>query len=306
MNELAAAGLFTVLVLGMLALDLGVFHRRAHAVSMREAAVWTAVWIVLSLGFDLFIYYWRGPQPALEFLAGYILEKSLSMDNVFVFAVIFSTAGVPPRNQHKVLYWGILGALIMRGAFIAAGAALISRFHWILYLFGAFLIFTGVRLLVRQEQEVHPERNPVLRWARKLFAFTDEYEGSKFFVRRQGRRMATPMLLVLLMIETIDVLFAVDSIPAVFAVTTDAFIVYTSNIMAILGLRALYFVLAGAMLRFRYLRPGLSIVLLFVGAKMLLAPFYRIPIVASLAIICLILAAAVVASLGEKRSAPSR
>jgi TerC family integral membrane protein len=300
MSELAAAGLFTVLVLGLLALDLGVFHRRAHVVSMREAALWSAAWIAISLAFDLFIYYWQGPQPALEFLTGYILEKSLSMDNVFLFAVIFSTTAVPPRCQHKVLYWGILGALIMRGAFIAAGAELISRFHWILYVFGAFLIFTGVRMLRRKAQEIHPERNPVLRWARKLFAFTEDYQGSAFFVRRQGRLMATPLLLVLVMIETLDVLFAVDSIPAVFAVTNDPFIVFTSNILAILGLRALYFVLAGAMLRFRYLRAGLSMVLLFVGSKMLLAHFCRIPIVISLAAICGILAVAIVASMGKK------
>jgi TerC family integral membrane protein len=306
MSELAAAGLFTVLVLGMLALDLGVFHRRAHAVSLREAALWSAVWIAISLAFDLFIYYWHGPQPALEFLAGYILEKSLSMDNVLIFAVIFSTTAVPLRYQHKVLFWGILGALIMRGGFIAAGAALISRFHWILYVFGVFLMVTGVRLLRRQEQRFHPERNPVLRLARKLFAFTEDFQGSAFFVRRQGRLMATPMLLVLVMIETIDVLFAVDSIPAVFAVTSDPFIVYTSNILAILGLRALYFVLAGAMIRFRYLRVGLSIVLLFVGAKMLLIPVYRIPIVISLAVICGILGVAILASLAKKNPGASK
>lgn len=300
MSELAATGLFTVLVLGMLALDLGVFHRRAHVVSMREAALWSAVWIALSLAFGLFIYTWHGPQPALEFLAGYILEKSLSMDNIFLFAVIFSTAAVPPRCQHKVLYWGILGAILMRGAFIAAGAALISRFHWILYLFGAFLIFTGIRMLRRESQGIHPERNPVLRAARKLFAVTEDYEGAAFFVRRQGRWMATPLLLVLVMIETLDVLFAVDSIPAVFAVTSDPFIVFTSNILAILGLRALYFVLAGAMIRFRFLRAGLSMVLLFVGAKMLVAHFYRIPILVSLAVICGILGVAVLASLRKK------
>jgi TerC family integral membrane protein len=299
MSELAATGLFTLLVLGLLTLDLGVFHRRAHVISMREAALWSAFWVAVSLSFALFVYYWRGSQPALEFLAGYILEKSLSMDNVMVFAVIFSSAAVPPRNQYKLLYWGILGALIMRGAFIIVGAALILRFHWILYGFGAFLVFTGIRLLRREKPGLRLDRNPVLRWARRLFVFTDDFEGSAFFVRREKKWFATPMLLVLVMIETLDVLFAVDSIPAVFAVTSDAFIVYTSNILAILGLRALYFVLAGAMIRFRYLRVGLSIVLLFVGTKMLLLHFYRVPIVVSLLVICGILGVAILASLGK-------
>jgi tellurite resistance protein TerC len=293
--------LFNLFVLAMLALDLGVFHRRAHVVSLREAAAWSAVWITLSLLFNLGVWFWRGPVPGLEFLTGYILEKSLSMDNVFVFAVIFAYMAVPAADQHKVLYWGVLGALVMRAAFIAAGVALISRFNWILYIFGAFLVFTGVRLFRHEHTEVHPERNPVVRLARRLFPVTKNYEGAAFFVHREGRRLATPLLLVLLMVETTDVLFATDSIPAVFAVTQDPFIIYTSNIFAILGLRALYFVLAGAITKFRYLRPGLSLILIFVGVKMLAVHYYKLPIALSLAIICAILVVAIGASLWERR-----
>ncbi len=300
MSNFYALLLFNLFVLAMLALDLGVFHRRAHVVSMREATIWSAVWIAMSLAFNVGLYFWRGQVPALEFLTGYILEKSLSMDNVFVFAVIFTYMAVPAADQHKVLYWGILGALIMRAAFIAAGVALISRFNWILYIFGVFLVVTGVRLFRQTHEEVHPERNPVVRLARWLFPVTKTYEGAAFFVRREGRRVATPLFLVLLMVETTDVLFATDSIPAVFAVTQDPFIVYTSNIFAILGLRALYFVLAGAITKFRYLRPGLSVILIFVGAKMLAVHYYKLPIGLSLGIICAILALAIGASLWER------
>ncbi len=289
----------------MLALDLGVFHRRAHVVSFREATIWSGVWIGLSLAFNVGLYFWRGPQPALEFFTGYILEKSLSVDNVFVFAVIFTYMAVPGQDQHKVLFWGVLGALVMRAAFIAAGVALVSRFEWILYLFGLFLVITGARLFYQKHEEIHPERNPILRLARKLFPITQGYEGAAFFVRRQGRRLATPLLLVLLMVETTDVLFATDSIPAIFGVTRDGFIVYTSNVFAILGLRALYFVLAGALTKFRYLRPGISLILVFVGVKMLVAHFYELPLEVSLLVISAILAIAVIASLrAEKRSKP--
>jgi tellurite resistance protein TerC len=297
MTELPELALFTLFVLGLLALDLGVFHRRAHVVSIREAAIWSAFWIVLSLLFNAGLYFAWGREPGLEFLTGYVLEKSLSMDNVFVFAVIFAYMGVPALAQHKVLFWGILGALVMRGIFIMAGAALIARFHWVLYLFGVFVLVTGVRLLRQGHEEVHPEKNPVLRLARKYLPVTTGYEGSRFFVRQAGRWMATPLLMVLLVVETTDVVFATDSIPAIFAVTIDPFIVYTSNIFAILGLRALYFVLAGAIRRFRYLRPGLSLVLIFVGVKMLAADFYKIPIHISLGIISVILLAAILASL---------
>ncbi len=300
MNQLFASAIFTLFVLGLLMLDLGVFHRRAHRVSFREALLWSAFWIALSLAFNVGLYFWQGPQAALEFLTGYILEKSLSMDNLFVFAIIFGYMAVPAEDQHRVLFWGVLGALVMRGGFIAAGVALISRFHWILYLFGVFLVISGVRFLLQKEHKVHPERNPILRLARKLFPVTEKYEGTTMFVRRNGRIFATPLFLVLVMIETTDVVFAVDSIPAVFAVTQNPFIVYSSNVLAILGLRALYFVLTGALSRFRYLRTGLSLVLIFVGAKMLVAGFYRLPIVVSLATILTILTAAMLFSLWGK------
>ena len=297
MSDISALALFTLFVLLMLALDLGVFQRQPHKLSFREAAAWYAFWVALSVVFNLGIYFWRGGQPALEFLTGYILEVSLSMDNVFVFAVIFAFMGVRAEFQHRVLFWGIVGALVMRAAFIAAGVVLISRFHWVLYILGAFLVITGVKLFREKLGEFHPERNPVMRLARRIFPITPHYEGSAFFVRRKGRRLATPLLLVLLLVETTDVLFAVDSIPAVFSVTLDPFIVYTSNIFAILGLRALYFVLAGAIRKFRYLRSGLSLVLIFVGVKMLAAEFYKVPILLSLGIIISILLIAVLASL---------
>jgi tellurite resistance protein TerC len=303
MSDLPALALFTLLVLGLLALDLGLFQRRPRTLSFREACGWYVFWVALSIAFNIGIYFWRGSQPALEFLTGYILEVSLSMDNVFVFAMIFGFMAVHAEYQHRVLFWGILGALVMRGAFIAAGVALVSQFEWILYLFGAFLLITGAKLLRGKEVEVHPEHNPVVRLARRILPVTQGYEGSSFFVRREGRLLATPLLLVLLLVETTDVLFAVDSIPAIFAVTLDPFIVYTSNVCAILGLRALYFVLAGAVRRFRYLRPGLAVVLMFVGVKMLVVRFYKIPTLVSLAAICLILLVAVVASLrAEQKS----
>lgn len=303
MNETLALALFTLFVLFVLALDLGIFQRQPHKLSFREAIGWYAFWVALAVAFNLGIYFLWGGEPALEFLTGYVLEVSLSMDNVFVFAVIFALMGVRGEFQHRVLFWGILGALVMRAAFIAAGVALVARFHWVLYVFGAFLIITGIRLFRHKHEEFKPERNPVLRLARRIFPITPEYEGAKFFVVREGRRFATPLLLVLLLVETTDVLFAVDSIPAVFSVTLDPFIVYTSNIFAILGLRSLYFVLAGAMRRFRYLRPGLSLVLVFVGIKMLAAEVYKIPTHISLGIISAILLVAILASL---RAEPSR
>jgi len=296
MSNLAALGLFTLFVLAMLALDLGVFQRKSHVMSIREAAGWYAVWVALAIVFNIGIYFWRGEQPALEFVTGYVLEVSLSMDNVFVFAVIFGYMGVKPEFQHRVLFWGILGALIMRAAFIAAGAALVTRFHWVLYLFGVFLVFTGVKLF-RHQEEIHPERNPLLRLARKIFPMTPGYEGASFFVMREGRRFATPMLLVLLLVESTDVVFAVDSIPAIFSVTLDPFIIYTSNVFAILGLRSLYFILSGALPKFRYLRPGLAVILIFVGVKMLIVSLYKIPILVSLGVIVAVLAMAVGASL---------
>ena len=288
---------FNVFVLGMLALDLGVFHRNAHKVSLREALSWSVVWITLALLFNLSIYYFWGTEKALEFLAGYLIEKSLSVDNIFIFLVIFSYFSVPAMYQHRVLFWGILGALVMRAIFIAVGAALLTAFHWMIYVFGGFLVITGVKLLLTGDHQVEPEKNPAVRLLRRVMHVTKEYDGQRFFVRVDGRLWATPLLLVLVVVETTDLIFAVDSIPAIFAITLDPFIVYTSNVFAILGLRALYFLLAGVMEMFRYLKVGLSFVLCFVGAKMILADIYKIPIEISLGVIAGILTVAMVASL---------
>lgn len=293
---------FTVFVLAMLALDLGVFHRKAHEVHVREALLWTGVWISLALVFNAGVYFWFGSERALEFLAGYLIEKALSVDNIFIFILIFSVFAVPAQLQHRVLFWGILGALVMRALFIVVGAALLHNFHWIGYIFGAFLVFTGIKLLVQRASEVHPERNPVFRLFRRFVPSVEHYRGGHFTVVEAGKRYATPLLLVLVLIEVTDLIFAVDSIPAVFAITTDPFIVFTSNIFAILGLRALYFALAGMMGKFHYLKVGLSLILVFVGAKMLVAGIYKIPIWASLAVIVVLLGGAVAASL--LRSAP--
>jgi TerC family integral membrane protein len=290
-------GGFTLFVLALLALDLGVFHRRPHAVHVREALLWTLFWITLALLFNAGVYFWFGPERALEFFTGYVIEKALSVDNIFVFLVIFSYFAVPAALQHRVLFWGVLSALVMRAAFIVVGATLLGKFHWLVYVFGAFLVFTGLKLLLQREGELHPERNLLLRTFQRLVPTVSAWHGPKFTVVQGGRRYATPLLLVLVAIEATDILFAVDSIPAVFAVTRDPFIVYTSNIFAILGLRALYFALAGLMEKFRYLRVGLAVVLAFVGAKMLLADLYPIPIAASLGVIALALAIAVAVSL---------
>ncbi len=294
--------LFNAFVLAMLAVDLGVFHRKAHTVKIKEALIWSGVWIALSLAFNLFVYYWRGPVVALEFLTGYLIEKSLSVDNIFVFVLVFSFFRVPEEYQHRVLFWGILGALVMRGIFIAVGAALLARFHWVIYLFGGFLVFTGIRMALQKEHGVHPDRNPLVRFFRRHFPVTDDYHGQSFFVRQGTRLWATPLMVVLLVVEVTDLVFAVDSIPAIFAVTRDPFIVYTSNVFAILGLRALYFALAGVITKFHYLKLGLAVILVFVGVKMLLAGSpWEIPIAWSLAVIAFVLAAAVGASLLRKR-----
>ena len=293
---------FNVFVLAMLALDLGVFHRKAHVVSFKESITWTVVWVALALLFNGGVWHFYGSQKALEFFTGYLIEKSLSVDNVFVFALLFSYFAVPPLYQHKVLFWGILGALIMRAIMIVLGAALITKFTWIIYVFGGFLILTGIKMVVKREEEIHPERNPVVRWFKKLMPVTSDYRGDKFFVRENGVRAATPLFVVLLLVEFSDLIFAVDSIPAIFAVTTDAFIVYTSNVFAILGLRSLYFALAGVMDKFHYLKIGLGVVLSFVGVKMLLAhTAWKIPILWSLGVIVLILAVSVVVSLLRPR-----
>jgi tellurite resistance protein TerC len=288
---------FNLFVLAMLALDLGVFHRKAHAVKPREAAIWRVVWVALALAFGWGVSHYMGRQAGLEFLTGYLIEKALSVDNLFVFVLIFSYFGIAPKNQHRVLFWGIVGALVMRGVMIGAGAALIQQFHWIIYLFGAFLVFTGIKMAFHDDTEIHPESNPVLRLASRFLPVVHGDYGEKFFVRQQlgpdgpVRRAATLLFVVLILIETSDLLFAVDSIPAVFAVTRDPFLVYTSNIFAILGLRSLYFLLADLIGRLHYLRYGLSLVLSFVGIKMLLADIYPLPITLSLGLIAGILGA---------------
>jgi tellurite resistance protein TerC len=292
---------FNGFVLAMLALDLGVFHRTSHEVKVREALVWSAVWVALALAFNALIWSRYGQQRALEFLTGYLIEKSLSVDNIFVFVLIFTYFRVPAQYQHKVLFWGILGALLMRAAFIAAGVTLIQRFHWIIYVFGAFLVVTGIRMAVQQDKEIHPERNPVLRLAKRLMPVSTSYDGDRFFTMLGGRRAATPLFVALLLVETTDLIFAVDSIPAILAITQDPFIVYTSNVFAILGLRSLYFALAGVVRMFHYLSIGLAGVLVFVGGKMLLVDVVKVPTALSLGVIAAILAVSVVASVRRPR-----
>ena len=289
---------FNVFVLAMLALDLGVFHRKAHVVFLKESFTWTIVWIGLSLVFNVAVWHYAGSQKALEFFTGYLIEKSLSVDNIFVFALLFSYFTVPPLYQHKVLFWGVFGALIMRAIIIVLGTALIAKFAWIIYVFGGFLIITGIKMILKREEKIHPERNPVVKWFKRLMPVTPDYRGDRFFVRENGVRMATPLFVVLLLVEFSDLIFAVDSIPAIFAVTNDPFIVYTSNVFAILGLRSLYFALAGVMDKFHYLKIGLGMVLTFVGVKMILAhTTWKIDTLVSLGIIALILAASVALSL---------
>jgi len=292
---------FNVFVVVMLALDLGVFHRKAHVIGIKESLVWSAVWIALALLFNLGIYFWRGPETALEFLTGYLIERSLSIDNIFVFLVVFSYFRVSSLYQHKVLFWGILGAMIIRVIFIIAGVALIQKFNWIIYIFGAFLILTGIKMALQRDKQIHPERNPVLRVFRRLMPVSDDYEDDKFFVKRAGRYLATPLFIVLLVVETTDVIFAADSIPAILAITLDPFIVYTSNIFAILGLRALYFTLAGIMRLCISIHYGLSAILVFVGIKMLLADIYKIPIGIALGVVAGLLTISVIACMFRPR-----
>ena len=295
--------LFNLFVVGMLALDLGVFHRKEREVKFKEAILWSLVWIVLALIFNLGIYFWKGPQTGLEFLTGYLIEKSLSVDNIFVFLLIFTYFKVPSEYQHKVLFWGILGALVMRALFIATGIALIQKFHWVIYVFGAFLVLTGIKLALEKKKDIHPERNPVLKLFRRIMPVTPEYNQSRFFVRLEGRWFATPLFVVLLVVETTDLIFAVDSIPAILAITQDPFIVYTSNVFAILGLGALYFALAGFMRLFEYLHYGLAAILVFVGVKMILSDLYKIPVWVSLGVILLTLALSIWISILKSRRA---
>jgi len=294
--------LFNIFILALLSIDLIVFNRKPHEISIREALIWSGIWIAIALLFNVGVYAWYGHESALQFFTGYLIEKSLSVDNLFVFLLLFTYFKVPPKYQHKVLYWGILGALIMRGAMILMGAALIAKFHWILYIFGAFLVVTGYRMAVKSvDEEVHPDRNIVVRFFKKIFPVTSGFHEERFFVRIDGKRYATLLFVVLIVVETTDLVFAVDSIPAIFAITTDPFIVYTSNVFAILGLRSLYFALAGMMDMFHYLRHGLAVVLMFVGVKMLVEPFFEIPILIALGVVIGVLGIAVVASVERAR-----
>ena len=295
---------FTAFVLFMLALDLGVFHRTAHDVSSREALGWVLAWVSLAIAFNVLLYAQFGSQRALEFLTGYLIEYSLSMDNIFVFILIFRYFAVPSGAHHRVLFWGILGALVMRAIFILIGTVLLQRFHWIIYIFGTFLVYTGIKMLRGTEIEVHPERNPAVRLFQKYVPLSNQFAGARFWIRQEERSYATPLLLVLVVVEVTDLVFAVDSIPAIFAVTNDPFIVYTSNVFAILGLRSLYFLLAAAMKKFQYLSLGLGLVLSFVGGKMLISGIYPIPISVSLAVVAAILGGAVAASLLRRPMRP--
>ncbi len=293
--------LFNAFVLGMLALDLGVVHRKAHEVSVREAAIWSVVWVALALAFALGLQVVWGSGPALQFLTGYLIEKSLSVDNVFVFAVVFSYFSVPAAYQHRVLFWGVLGALVMRALFIAGGAFMLERFHWTIYLFGAILLLTGVKLALRA-QAYDPSANPLIRLARRLLPLTDQYHGQRFWVKAGGRWVATPLLLVLIIVEATDLLFAIDSIPAIFSVTREPFLVYTANVFAILGLRAMYFLLAGILHRFTFLKYGLAATLVFVGARMMLVDLITVPVAASLLVVGGLIGGSILISLWRSRN----
>jgi len=300
---------FLGFVAAMLALDLGVFHRKAHAISLREAAAWSGVWIALAAVFAFGVFHFYGAERGLEFTTGYLIEKALSVDNIFVMVVLFGAFKVPAHQQHRVLFWGIIGALAMRAVFILAGTALIARFHWTVYLFGIFLVVTGVRLLLARGEQDHPEDNVLVRLARRVLPVAPGKEMEHFFTRVDGRRMVTPLFLALLAVEFTDLIFAVDSIPAVLAVSRDPFIVFTSNIFAILGLRSLYFLLAGVIHRFRYLKLGLALVLVFVGVKMAIVDILKIPVGVSLAVVGLLLTGAIVSSLvadGRRRALQER
>lgn len=292
---------FHLLIGILLLLDFGVFHKKNRPVTIRQAALWSLFWITLSLLFNVGIYFYEGPQKGLEFFTGYLVEKSLSIDNIFVFILIFSYFNVPARLQHRVLYLGIVGALVLRLTLILLGVSLIQRFAWLIYILGLFLAYTGVRLMLRRQQNVAPEKNPLVRWVRRHFDVTAEYHGSKFWVRKAGKLFATPLILVLIVIETTDVIFALDSLPAIFAITLDPFIVYTSNVFAILGLRSLHFLIAEFLQFFSYLQSGLGLTMFFVGGKMILSPFFVIPLPISLGIIAAILAASMLTSIVMKK-----
>ncbi len=295
---------FVGFVIAMLALDLGVFHRKAHVVRFKEALGWSIVWVSLALVFNAGVWWKFGPDRGIEFLTGYLIEKSLSVDNIFVFVVIFSALQIPSLYQHRVLFWGILSALVMRAAMIFAGTAMLARFHWLIYVFGGFLILTGIKLFRDRNKEAHPENNALMRLVRRIIPSTSQLDGAHFFSRQNGRWLATPLLMALVLVEFTDVIFAVDSIPAIFAVTQDPFIVFTSNIFAILGLRSLFFLLADLVDKFRYLKVGLAAVLVFVGAKMTAVGVYKIPPLVSLAVVVALLGASIVASLVSAKRTP--
>ncbi len=296
---------FNVFVALMLVLDLGVFHRKSHEVSVKEALIWTGVWVFMAFLFNIFVYYQISEEKAFEFFTGYLIEKSLSVDNIFVIILIFSYFNVPPSYQHKVLFWGILGALVMRVCFIFAGIELIHKFHWLIYIFGGFLIVTGIRIITQGDMKLNPDKNPIVKFVRRLFPVTESFEGDKFFIKRDHKLWATPLFIVVIMIEATDLVFAVDSIPAILAISDDPFIVYTSNVFAILGLRSLYFALAGIEKYFTYLKYGLCAILVFVGVKMCIVDLYKIPVEISLAFITLTLSLTVLASMvmrGQKQN----
>jgi tellurite resistance protein TerC len=294
--------LFNGFVLLMLSIDLGIFHRKTHDVSLKESLTWTFVWIFLAMVFNAIIFYWKGKQQALEFFTGYLVEKALSVDNIFVFIMVFTYFQIPSKYQHKVLFWGIIGALIMRVLFIFAGVAMLEKFHFTIYVFGALLIYTGYKMFSHSDVKIEPDKNPVIRFFKKIVPVTHQLEEGNFFVKRDGKRFATPLFMVLILIETTDLIFAVDSIPAILAITQDQFIVYTSNVFAILGLRSLYFALAGVVHRFWLLSYGLAVVLVFVGIKMLLIDIYKIPIEWSLIFIALIITGSIFLSLKIKKT----
>lgn len=293
---------FVVFVLLMLALDLGVFHKKSHEISLKEAGIWSGVWVGLAAVFNLVIYFGFGSQRALEFTTGYLIEKALAVDNIFVFVILFGAFAVPAAYQHRVLFWGVLGALLMRAGFIFLGGAFLERFHWAIYVFGGILALTGIKLLFQRDKEEHPENNPVIRFVQRVIPTSPAFDGDRFFTRKNGKRLATPLLIALIAVEVSDLIFAVDSIPAIFAITTDPFIVFTSNIFAIMGLRSMYFLLAGVVTKFRYLKVGLALILMFVGAKMLLMSVYKLPIVVSLGVIAAILVGSILASMIKARS----
>lgn len=295
-TQLVPWGLFILFIVVMLAIDLGIFNRKDHEVKVKEALVWSGVWVALALTFNAVVYLWRGPDVALQFFTGYVIEKSLSIDNIFVFLQVFAYFSVPAVYQHKILFWGVFGAIVMRAIFILAGVALIAKFHWIIYVFGAFLMFSGVKMVIAKDKEVHPEKNPLIRLLRRFMPISKDYEGGSFLVRKGGIIMATPLMVVLLVIETTDVIFAVDSIPAILAITTDPFIVFSSNLFAIMGLRSLFFALAGVVKKFYYIHYGLAAILVFVGVKMIFSDFYKLPSAAALAAVAAILSFSMIAS----------